>query len=240
MFLKNHLQQKHTAWSTLGANHIPSLQHPHVHSERWAQCVDVRFRLHGGHCDEVVRDVPTLARGEGFCKVPLRILPEWPSTRQQHHECLWICHISLQRWLTDTTDRFTPLKLHVWLAFSFFPVVHEAKIETRRKHRIENRPDKQQLASLRVEFRLPSTHCEEPDTFLSHVCERDSSFKDQTDFYLWSSAWYWGVHKQLTCWWSWACLPSRSPGRHHGWAHSCIWPPPGCLRSPHRNAYVKQ
>lgn len=33
----------------------------------------------------------------------------------------------------------------------------------------------------------------------------------------------------LTCWGSWACLPSGSPSRRHGWARSCIWPSQCCL-----------
>lgn len=132
-------------------------------------CVDVRFRLHGGHCDKVVRDVPALACGERFCQVPFRILPERPNTRQHHRERLRVCHISRRRWPTDATDRFTPLNRCDRLVE---PIVHEAEMETHRKHQqIENRPDKQQLLSLRAEFRLPSSHCEEAET-IKQVCER--------------------------------------------------------------------
>lgn len=57
---------------------------------------------------------------------------------------------------------------HLAETIILFSVVHEEKKETHRKHKqIENKPDKQELLSLRAEFRLPSTHCEEPDTFLS-------------------------------------------------------------------------
>ena len=38
------------------------------------------------------------------------------------------------------------------------------------------------------------------------------------------------INQQLTCWWSWVCLPSQSPGHHHGWVHNCKWPPRGCLQ----------
>lgn len=109
--------------------------------------------------------------------------PRWPVVRDSaryHSESslkgqthdrkrLRVCHISLRRWPTDATDRFTPLnRCDRWVE----PIVHEAEMETQRKHQqIENRPDKQQLLSLRAEFRLPSTHCEEAE-MIKQVCER--------------------------------------------------------------------
>lgn len=48
-----------------------------------------------------------------------------------------------------------------------------------------------------------------------------------------------GLYSELTCWWSWVCLPSRSPNHHHGSVHSCIWPPQGCLQEEYCKFYIK-
>lgn len=96
MFLKNHLQHKHTTCFTLRANHFPFPQGHGMHFMRWCYCwvtltlraaslcflCDVRFSLHRGHCNKVVWDVSPLACGEGLCQIPLWIVPGWQKRRQ--------------------------------------------------------------------------------------------------------------------------------------------------------------